>query len=251
MIFLLLGLSLFEFIIGIIKLKKGVPYKSSRKDYFWIDSAYHRVINGSVSFNYKVIIHYPFNSFNIIETSRYETTMIYLKTGISLYFQKKEGEISFNFTYMTSHTKIENLGFILALKNIDIDNLTITVDEIDEIYEISDIITKNFSNLIAGHSYYFYMRRYSGKNLDLSLSMNYNPKKPFNYVNVNEQTDISSLWKNIKNSSNQISIKKVGDKMKYYAHILLFIGAKFVSFQIIPQYDIDNIDLKVNVGGGI
>ena len=165
MLFLILGLSLFEiFLAAIISLEKGVPLTTTRKGYFFIDASQNQVISGSVDINYKVSFYRPFSFFIIDETDGLKTNSSYKCRKISIGFKENETELSFNFSYMPLDKRTKKLRFSFDIQILFANNFTITADHVSSCFELLNGISQNFSNLTAGLSYIFYIETtYSDK----------------------------------------------------------------------------------------
>ena len=253
MLFLILGLSLFEiFLAAIIKLEKGVPYTTYQKGYFFIDASQNQVINGSVHINYKVSFYHPFNYFIIAETGGLKTSSYYKNKKISLGFKQNETELSFNFSYMALDTRTKKLRFNFDIQMLFADNFTITVDHVSSSFELLNGIEQKFTNLTAGLSYIFYIESLfteSHKDVNISLSMDSYPNSL--YIYEYKSIDyLRSPSQYLKKSSYDISINKDEEDYKIFIpYVISLYDTRYVSFQIESQYDIDYLFVKIDLGG--
>ena len=253
MLFLILGLSLFDiFLAAIISLEKGVPYTTYQKGYFFIDASQNQVISGSVHINYKVSFYHPFNYFIIAETGGLETSSSYKTSKISIDFKQNETELSFNFSHMASDKRTYKLRFNFDIQMLSTYNFTITVDHVSNCFQLSNGITQNFTNLTAGLSYIFYIETTnteSHKNVNISLSMDSYPNSL--YIYEYKSIDyLRSPSQYLKKSSYDISINKDEEDYKIFIpYVISLYDTKYVSFQIKSQYDIDYLFVKIDLGG--
>ena len=100
-------------------------------------------------------------------------------------------------------------------------NLTITVNEIGRILILENGISQNFTDLLMGQFYYVLINCKDKKNANISLSLDYNTKQPFNYMTIYEHSSRNSKWESTLESDNLISFNKVEDDYVIKFHILL------------------------------
>ena len=203
MLFILLGLSLFE-IIASVTLQNGVPYSTrSYKTYFYYDIQENntlKIINGSVQIYYKEYIKNTFNYLYITENSNNEKQEIY----INFYETERVEFVSFNFTFIPTNPKSTEVCLNFDIQMFMVFNVTITVNEIGRILILENGISQNFTDLLMGQFYYVLIYCEDKKNANISLSLDYNTKQPFNYMTIYEHSSPNSKWESTLESDNQI-----------------------------------------------
>jgi len=258
MLFIILGLSLFEIITGIV-LKKGVPYTTfSSKCTLFYDinqNNTNKIINGTVHIYYSSYILHPFNYLYLAETTDYDK---YNDNGnTKLYFDLHEtgnetNELTSNFTFIPTSKKSNAIRLRFDINTFLIYNITITVNEIGNILILENDISQNITNLLMGQLYYFLIFVEKRKNANISLSMNYNNKQPFKYLTICEHSSLNSKLQYTLKNDNQISFNKVEDEYTInLRYIISLINSKYISLEIIPQHNIDYINVKIDFGGKI
>lgn len=259
MLFIIIGFSLYEILFAkIYYLTKGIPYfyeAISNEDSFFMMNAIpnYNFLSGNVKFNYLPENEYPYNSFCCYETYDHQPGVFLTKFYHNLRFNLTEREYLFNFTFIPFNTKTEQVFFEYNFKEIKVINMVITVDVTGTIFELINDVPKNFSNLIAGHSYYFYIKSNDEKhwkNANLSLTTNYNSENPFKLVYIYELNSLDSLFQYKEKASKETSFKNDDENTILIPYIISLEKTQYIFFQIIPQYNIDNIYAKINFGGG-
>ncbi len=257
MLFIIFGLSLFEFIAGYILLEKGVAFStSSLENYYFYDiqqNNTNRIINGSVQISYKVYIPRANDYFYMAETTGHKETTDNGHSLIELDFHSGEEEssiLSFNFTFIPTSQKSNAVRFNFNIKTFAIWGITITVNEIGSILILENGISQNITNLVKGQIYYFLISTQFYKNANINLSMNYNTKQPFKYLTICEHISLNSKLGHPLEHVNKTSFNKVGDKyIINIPYIITIPYSKYISLKIIPKLNIDYINAKIDFGG--
>ena len=260
MIFIFIVLSLYEiFIAKNFNLQKGVPFFYTNdinyKPYFFIEAIpNYDYITGTIQINYSPLFEGFPNNFYIGETYNYRTTSYNTRRSLSLKFDLTKREYSFNFTHVPFHTKTKQLFLEYDFNEIQVIDMTITLDVTANIFELTDGISKTFSDLIPGHSYYFYIKSTgtkAWKNANLSLTMDYNFENPFKLVHISEHSSLDSYWRSQEEVYKHSLFSNEGDESTIFIpYTISLYSTKYVSFQItLPKYNIDYISVKIDLGG--
>ena len=256
MLFIILGLSFLEIITGYV-LENGIPLttKSYKSDFFYDikENNTNKILNGSAHINYKVYILNTNNYFSMYEITGHDK---YYENGYSrihLKFNQTEKKLSFNFSFIPKSKKSTAVCFNFDI-TVLVFNITITVNEIGKILILENGISQNITNLLKGQFYYILISTYTYpknfKNANITLSMNYNPKKPFEYLTIYEHNSLDSNLKYTLEIDNQVSFNKVEDKyLIKIPYIISLPDSDYISFKIIPEHNIDYINAKVDNGG--
>jgi hypothetical protein len=144
--------SLYEiFIAKNFNLQKGVPFFYTNdinyKPYFFIEAIpNYDYITGTIQINYSPLFEGFPNNFYIGVTYNYRTTSYNTRRSLSLKFDLKKIEYSFNFTHVPFHTKTKQLFLEYDFNEIQVIDMTITLDVTANIFELTDGISKTFSD---------------------------------------------------------------------------------------------------------
>ena len=172
--------------------------------------------------------------------------------------------IASNYTKLTSQqitTKIENDELIssfaysidnyntnyIALKIIpdyDINNLTVKIDIEEGLYDLSNGIPLNVTNLKSGNTYNFFFESTIYHIALINLTMKYMNNQPFSYVNIYEYSSKSSSNGNITQSITT-SIKN-DELISNFTYSIKNDTTKYMVLEIQPTYDIDYIVVKID-----
>ena len=237
-------------------LKNGVPFSTTSLDKsFFYDikqNNTNRILNGSVLISYYVVIPRSINYFYMAETTGHSETTDNGNKIIALNFKGGEDILAFNFTFIPTSEKSNAVRFNFNIQTFLIYGITITVNEIGSILILENGISQSITNLVMGQFYYFLIPIQNSKNVNISLSMNYNTKQPFKDLTICEHNYvISQLIYKIEHV-NPISFNKVEDKyIINFPYVISLTYSKYISFKIIPQYNIDYINAKIDIGGKI
>jgi hypothetical protein len=257
MLFIILSLSL----LGIlnadnIHLTKGVTFNQIGRDLtdgnnnkYYIEASKNQLLNGTISLNYVVFYDNTIVYFYICEANDFGIYISQKSKTNSFKFKKNETDYSFNFTYSPSSDRTSRVYFYFEIYLTIFNELNITVDVNGDSFDLLNGIPSNFYNLSAEYPYYFNIlfRDIKIKNANLSLSLDYNPIKPFKSLFVYEY---SSKFTNEKNIP--ISYEKVNDKdIIFLPYIISSQNIYSIAFKIVPEYNIDNIWAKITLGGGL
>ena len=167
---------------------------------------------------------------------------------------KSNSQLNSFFTYTVSLDKIYKFHQTnyLALKIIpnDISYLTIKIDNPIQYNDLENGIKKTFNNLKANTTYIFYCmgekNQYAKIYLETTDSLN---NKPFKNVIIYELLNKTFFYNykredvpfSFSTNNKQLSLSASYEIQSFYAHI--------ISFRINPLYDIDSINIKINIQG--
>jgi hypothetical protein len=133
----------------------------------------------------------------------------------------------------------------IALKitpNYDFNDITVKIDVDDIVFDISNGVETNVTNLKSGNQYYFFIPSNIFQNVTLLLTMNSTNIDINDYMYVYEYRNRSKLDYIIEttykvSSSSVISLSYL--VKNYYT--------EYISFNIIPKQNLDCINVKIDV----
>jgi hypothetical protein len=135
---------------------------------------------------------------------------------------------------------------IFILISIVLLNSIISID----IY-LNDGIEKTVNNLVANQTYCFYINVTQYQAINVSLISSYMGIKssPISYTNISEYSDTSSSHINRKNKEITSSIKD-NAFISSFSYIIAQYYTKYITLEMIPVYNLENITIKIDIGGG-
>ena len=166
----------------------------------------------------------------------------------SIYASTENNEMISNFSYFISQLKARYLSLILKFNN-DLDYMSIKINIEGCLYDLSEHIPLNVTNLKAGFSYYFFIPAVKYQNQIINLQMNNMNKQPFSLVNIQEREGKASA--SLKSISQSVAMKTENNEL--VSSITYYINnfdTKYLALLVTPDYDIDYITLKVEIAGG-
>lgn len=166
----------------------------------------------------------------------------------SIYVSTKNNEMISNFSYFIKQLKARYLSLILKFNN-DLDYMSIKINIEDCLYDLSESIPLNATNLKAGFSYYFFIPAVKYQNQIINLQMNNMNKQPFSLVNIQERKAKESV--SLKSISQRVTMKTENNELvSSFTYSINNFDTKYLALLVTPDYDINYITLKVDIAGG-
>jgi len=221
---------------SIKSLKAGYPY------IFFLNINQYKIANFNIKLNN--VNKNPFSIINIQE--------LYSKTNPSSTFNNIQPNISFidnntiiSISYQIHDTSSKYLA-LNATSIYDINNLEINAEVGGGNFECSNGFMTNLKNVKSGYPYYFFININQFENSSFILTMENTNSNPFDYLVLYEYENYN---KNSKNSTHTFESKIENNEL--ILHFSYFTNSyKRVAFHIIPKSNIDNLNVKINNGGG-
>ena len=113
-------------------------------------------------------------------------------------------------------------------------------------YDLENGHIKFFHKISKGEEYIFYIKASNDEKLEIKLDMDYINNKPFDKIFINEypSRNSSSIHENYYNVSTS---QKDGNTFISETYSVLNSSTKFVSVQMIPDYDIRKFRILIKV----
>ena len=139
----------------------------------------------------------------------------------------------------------------LALKIVpnDISYLTIKIDNPIQYYDLENGIPKTFVNLNADTTYFFYCKGVQNQYAKINFEVDSLNDKPFDNVIIYELIDKTYNY-TFKRGDVPVSFSTNNKQSSLSAsYEILSYNAKIIAFRINPLYDINNINIEINILG--
>lgn len=131
----------------------------------------------------------------------------------------------------------------------DISYLTIKIDNPIEYYDLESGIQKTFYNLNANTTYFFYCKGVQNQYAKIYVESDSLIDKPFKNIIIYELLD-KTYYYTFKRGDVPISFISDNNKSSMSAsYEILSYNAKIISFRINPLYNINSINIKINIQG--
>ena len=216
--------------------------------YFLIFSKDRKNANISLSMNYNNKL--PFKNLTIYEYRTLNPKLQYTLESVNqISFNKVGDEYIINSPYIISLTRSEYISFkIIPQHNIDYINA-----KVDFGGKITYIHSSNtqFSNLISGYNYGFYMNAKEKQIGKINFTINYSENIPFEYINILE---ISESQKILKKTNENVKLKYIKINDTYVVSLEYNVSsyeAFVISLDFALKYDIKNLTIYKNFDGGV
>jgi len=218
---------------SIKNLKAGYPY------IFFLSTNQYQSLNINLKVN-----NINKNPFDIITIQELNS-----KTIPSSKFINKQPNISVinNNTIISLSNLVTNSKYLVlnATPIIDINYLEINTELEGGNFECSNGFIKNFYNIKSGYSYYFFINIKQYENSSFILTMENTNSNPFDLV-LCECDIYNRISKNYTESfKTKIENNKLVLHFSYFSK-----SSKRVAFHIISKCNINNLNVKINNGGG-
>ena len=219
-------------------LKNKTPY------YFYISSTQYKTNCISIDMSYE---YFPFTNFSIFEYSE-RSSLIHLKnTTILSDSYIKDKKFLYDYTVKFKDTKY------IALKIVPDNNINIFIIKIDikgDIYDLSNGIPKNITNLFSGIQYFFSIPSSQFQTNCINLTTNYMESIHFSNFYIYEiNNSISSTYIKKKTLFPSFSFNN-NQLILSFIYFVSNNSTKFIHFKIIPNYNINYLIIQTNVEGG-
>ena len=163
----------------------------------------------------------------------------------SIYVSTENNEMISNFSYFIKQLKARYLSLILKFNN-DLDYMSIKINIEGGLYDLSESIPLNVTNLKAGFSYYFFIPAVKYQNQIINLQMNNMNKQPFSLVNIQEHKEKES--DSLKSISQSVTMKTENNVLvSSFTYSINNFDTKYLALLVTPDYDIDYITPKVDM----
>jgi hypothetical protein len=216
--------------------------------YFLISTQFYKNANISLSMNYNT--KQPFKELTICEhiilNSKLGHPLEHVK---QISFNKVGDNYIINVPYIISLPYSKYISFkIIPQQNIDYINAKIEFGG-----KITNIKSSNtqFSNLISGFNYGFYMDAKEKQIAKFNFTVNYKKIKPFENVNILE---ISKSDKILKKTNEDIKSKYMKINNTYVISLeynIVSYNTYLISLELDLKYDIENLTLYKEINGGV
>ena len=226
--------------LNLTKIKSGYNY------FFFIPNTLYQ--NNSISLVMNKKGSNPITSaiFRELET---RSSINHLSTNTrSISVSTEKDEMVSNFSYFVKMLKTRYLSLILKF-NDNLDYMSIKINIEGGLYDLSDGVSLNATNLKAGFSYYFFVPATKYQNQIINLQMNNMNKQPFSLVNIQEHKAKESASLESKSKSVTM-ITENSELVSSFTYSINNFDTKYLALIITPDYDINNITVKVDMAGG-
>ena len=216
--------------------------------YFLISTVNSKNANISLSMNYNN--KQPFKNLTICEHSSLNSELQYiLESANQISFNKVEDEYKINFPYIISLTHSKYISFkIIPQQNIDYINAKIDIG--GKITYISYPNTQ-FSNLVSGYNYGFYMNAKEKQLAKFNFTINYTENIPFEYINIFEISESEQI---LKKTNKNVKSKYMRINDTYVISLEYNISSYntyLISLDFALKYDIENLAIYKKINGGV
>ena len=219
----------------ITNLQTGISY------YFFFPSIYFQTVLINVNMSY--VSTEPFKDLEIYEYSIKYSSYYLQRSSQSLSTITKELKL----TYLVNN---HNTKYI-ALKfepNYNINKIVVNFNAIDGVYDLSNDIAKNITNLKTGVYYYFFLPSIHLQTASINLNMNYMNTKPFTYLYIYEyESKYSSSYQG--NPQYFSPITKNNELTSSFTYLVNNYKTNYFVLHFKPDCDINYIVVKINVEG--
>ena len=178
--------------------------------------------------------------------SEWEST---LESDNLISFNKVEDDYVIKFPYIITITNTKYISFkFMPQYNIDYINIKIDIGGSTKYIYLPNT---EFSKLISGYNYGFYMNAKEKQLAKVNFTFNYMENIPFEYINI---VEISNPEKLLKKTIENVATKyhKINDK--YVVSLEYNITSyknNLISLDIFLKYDIVNLTLHKEIKGGV
>ena len=233
----------YELVNGVAEKIMNLKYQSSL--YFFTSATFFQSISINITLdkNYTT----PFYEINIYEMEeRYSPNYInYIKysyLNISSYTDYDSIQLS---KYLVRGDNTNEIVLEIQISSgASISYTLVKMDVEDSAFELSNGVTKNLTNLKSGNPYYFFIP--SNYLQNVTLSMNYSSTKLidclyiYEYENKNATDYLEKTYQNISTitTTNELALTSV--------YLVKNNHTKYIAFNIIPNENIDFINVKIN-----
>ena len=242
-----------KYIVGLI---------TSKGDSYYLDNAVPKTINyfnkgltyflflNKAKFGQKVNINLSIKSINgtlfkqtyIAEYSSKSTVNKYNISPESKSEKNNLLNLLFSFTINSEDTS----SFALCLTpNYDMDSITAKIEAKFIFYNFINGIPQNITNLIAPFPYFFYINAKQNQQSIITLEMNINDQF---HLDAYEYENLDFIYNN--NIRSSLNLKYITNSKKVdYTYSIISSNVKYISFSIRPNTNINNLFIKIEVGG--
>jgi len=215
---------------SIKNLKSGYPY------IFFLNINQYQLANVNITLN-----NVNKNSSNIINIQERKS-----ETNIRPNISSINNNTIISFSYLVSDSFYSKNLELNLTPIIDINNLEIYAEVGGGRFECNNGFMKNFYNVKSGFPYYFFIDINQFENSSFILTMENTNSNPFDYLVLCE---CNYYYKITKNTTYNFKTKIENNKL--VLHFSYFTNStKTVAFLIVPKSNIDNLNVKINKGGG-
>ena len=216
--------------------------------YFLIFVGNRKNANISLSMNYNK--NQPFKNLTIYEHQILNPKLQYTLESVNqISLNKVEDEYKINIPYIISLTESEYISFkIIPQHNIDYINA-----KVDTGGKITFIHSPNtqFSNLISGNNYAFYMNAKEKQLAKFNFTINYTENIPFEYINILE---ISKSEQILKKANENVKKKYLKINDTYVVSLEYNVSSYdtfVISLDFPLKYDIKNLTIYKHFDGKV
>ena len=218
---------------------------SSEIYYFYINAVQYQELNVSLTMSY--MSNKPFTYTYIYECSNSSSSSCLQNTSQYITTTTNNNQLISSFTYSVNYSDTQ----YIALKftpNYNISHFTIKIDS-EFIYDLSNGVDKNITNLKSGIPYYFFLPSTQLQTDIINLTMNYMSIEPFSYLYIYEyESRSSSNYINIKNQ-NLTMLKKNNELSSSFTYLVSSYTTKYIALKLTPIYNISYIVVNINAEG--
>ena len=218
---------------------------SSEIYYFYINAVQYQELNVSLTMSY--MSNKPFTYTYIYECSNSSSSSCLQNTSQYITTTTNNNQLISSFTYSVNYSDTQYIALKFT-SNYNISKFTIKIDS-EFIYDLSNGVDKNITNLKSGISYYFFLPSTQLQTDIINLTMNYMSIEPFSYLYIYEyESRSSSNYINIKNQ-NLTMLKKNNELSSSFTYLVSSYTTKYIALKLTPIYNISYIVVNINAEG--
>ena len=230
---------------GAYNLTNGIPLnltdlKSGYSYFFFIPST--KFTNNIISLKMNSINSNPLSSVDIYEYENITNTYIKF-TSQKITTKTKNDEIISSFIYTINKNDTKYIALKMT-PDYDINNLTITIDVENGLFDLTNNIPLKVTNLKSGKTYNFFIESEIYHSALINLEMNYMSNQPFSRVYIYEYSTKSASKGNITQSIT--TLPKNNELSANFTYSIKNDDTKYMALEIQPTYDIDYLVIKID-----
>ena len=222
---------------SISSLKSDLTYN------FYIEAKCSQVASINLVMNY--MKNKPFNYVNIYEYSSRSTRIALKTTSKQITISSQDNQLLSHFGYLVNNSATEYISLSLE-PTYNISSLTVKIGVQESIYDLSEGVSKNLTDLQSNIPYYFYLPSTLYKTNCIRMEMN--KYQPFTYYNILEFSERSSL---IQLKNTEVSVSLLSNYKISYNYLVSKEDTKYIALKIIPNKNIGTFSIIIDIKGGI
>ena len=194
----------------------------------------------------------PFSFANIYEKEKKEDNSYNKYYNQSLKIEKIDRKLVQYFSYPTDHLSTKYI-LIELNPNINLEKIQIKFSITNIYNQLNNSESININKLLKNIPYYYFINSKEYQQVIFNITLNNSQTIPFEFVEIYEYSEKYNYntYNKFTNKSLQfISNMFEGTLSNSFHYIIESIYTNFIIIKIKPKIDYENLNIKVNVGGG-